>query len=251
MIDCKKIFNNLFKKTAIERQGYVLLFLHPPKCGGSSIVSILKANCNNKKFLQIVSSVDEIEYFKGLSKQRRNSYNIISGHFPFGIHEYLDKPYKYMTILRNPIEKIISNYNYFQTHLDSFPHMKGVSLKEFADISNKFTYMNDNGFTRQISGAMKTIDFGNCDETLLDKAANNLKEYFFIVGILEEFKETLSLLEQKLDLHTIRNKMINVSKKVVDRKTISIDTIKMIEENNKLDIKLYELAKQLFSAQHG
>jgi len=60
-----------------------------------------------------------MEDFKKLPPDASNSIRFIRGHFEFGVHKYLYRPYTYITMLRHPIERAISWYYFVKQNPDS------------------------------------------------------------------------------------------------------------------------------------
>ena len=46
----------------------------------------------------------------------------LSGHVPFGVHRVFDRPARYITVLRNPVERVVSSF-YFQKQIKN-PFLK-------------------------------------------------------------------------------------------------------------------------------
>jgi hypothetical protein len=101
----------------------------------------------------------------------------VVGHFPFGIHEFIDGPYRYVTILRHPLDRIVSLYYHIKTWDNTRFHKevvgRNLSLEQFV---TELQYEEvDNGQTRRISGL--DARYGGCDRTMLEVAIQNLTEH--------------------------------------------------------------------------
>jgi hypothetical protein len=95
----------------------IILHLHLPKCAGTSLrTSVFQALPENKCVewnssnpYDLDTSINE---FSTILERHPNS-RFISGHFPYGIHRALNaKTYKYITVLRNPINRILSGFRH-------------------------------------------------------------------------------------------------------------------------------------------
>ena len=49
-----------------------------------------------------------------LPLEQRARFRLVMGHFQYGIHEFLPQEYTYVTIVRDPVERVISHYNYLR-----------------------------------------------------------------------------------------------------------------------------------------
>lgn len=95
-----------------------LLHLHIPKCAGSSLrASILRST--PKDLCIEYNSIDPYDIKKSLEGfsdiiGRFPRARIISGHFPYGVHQVIPsgRKFKYISCLRNPLERIISQYRH-------------------------------------------------------------------------------------------------------------------------------------------
>ena len=114
------------------------IFIHIPKCGGTSILGHFRKHLSPAELLIIYSnSNDELknfygpdtnkapkdyfedhdgvkEYLASLSPSQKNTLKMIAGHHAFyGIHTYFpDRDVRYFTFARTPLERTISHYNF-------------------------------------------------------------------------------------------------------------------------------------------
>ncbi len=51
-----------------------------------------------------------ITQLKNMPEEKRNKIRCLKGHMPFGLHKYLLNSSVYLTVLREPIERVISHY---------------------------------------------------------------------------------------------------------------------------------------------
>ncbi|MCB0197495.1 MAG: sulfotransferase family 2 domain-containing protein [Anaerolineae bacterium] len=162
-------------------------------------------------------------------------------------------------MLRNPIDRVISNYYFILEQPEHYLHKEVVSktmdLKTF--VLSGVSTEQDNGQTRRIAGVSigrlqgrKQVDHGCCTTEILESAKKNLESNFSIIGLTERFDETLFLLKKaynwSLPLYYHRG---NKTKRRPKMKEIPKDTINAIRDFNKFDLELYEWAKVLFERQ--
>ena len=181
------------------------------------------------------------EELRDLPEQRRRKIKLLRGHMPFGLHEHFDKPADYFTILRNPVERIISAYYYIR-RTPTLPHYrevvgKNMTLEDFAACGLPQTYNQQTGL---ISGCLDNFTGA------LEIAKHNLSTHFIAVGISERFDETLLLLKNQLGWKRIFYHRQNVTKDRPARSEVPKSAIRLIENRNALDMELYEIASRKF-----
>src|SRR2546426_12314755 len=106
-----------------------VIFLHIPKAAGSTFSSVLEARFDPKRTFIVRDSVRDVERLKGLTEAERAQLQLITGHLPYGIHEHLSQPFEYITILRNPVERMISHYYYVLRSPDHYLYDRVTSQK--------------------------------------------------------------------------------------------------------------------------
>jgi len=110
------------------------------------------------------------------------AFTICSGHFPHGVHGVLDRPARYITLVRDPVAREISSYNY---------HYQNGVLDESESLGDLLSQgrLLDNPQTRMLAGpaAMR----GSCTEDTFNQAQTNLERDFAIVGVTEHAHDFL------------------------------------------------------------
>jgi hypothetical protein len=171
-----------------------LFFLHIPKCAGTTFYEILY---NNYKYQQI-AKIDGTYIDKSVKQiitypeGKKVKIKCVMGHMYYGMHEYFNEKYKYITFLRNPTIRVLSLYYHIITTVNHPLHelfiKKHISLKSF--LESEITQELSNEQVRRISGINeKYIKIEH-----LEIAQSNIKTDFKFVGITELFDESLVLL---------------------------------------------------------
>lgn len=240
-----------FTKSVTQEKS--LIFLHIPSTAGVTLSWIIRRQFpqNATIGMNIESDPECIDEFKHLPEKRRAEIRYLGGHIPFGLHEYLPCPSTYITILREPVDRVISHYYHvLRTPRHPFyDESKNMSLQDYVS-SGIFSDLS-NGQTRWISGVTEVGVLPTSrplpTETL-EIAKRNLQEHFTVVMLTERFDESLILLKRALGWRT-RNILYtkhHVGRNRPPKDEIASDTLKLIERYNELDIQLYEFAKQMF-----
>jgi len=101
----------------------------------------------------------------------------------------------------------------------------------------------DNSQTRAIL-ADTTTPYGACTQEMLDRACAVVDEWFSVVGIAERFDESLLALRRSLGWTRLSYVNANVSRRKIARSAVADSTIRMIEEQNWVDLGLYRYAER-------
>jgi hypothetical protein len=227
-----------------------VIFLHIPKTGGVTLRSALRVRHPSE--LLNISTLDSpprptpLEALEEVPLSARREARVIVGHLAYGAHEYIPRPCEYVTLLRDPVARVISYYYYVLDHPKHWFHdelvRSNMTLEEFIRSSRDPGVDNDQ--TRRISGrgTHELMTRGQGREAL-DEAKRNL-ERFSLVGLTERFDESFILLRRRLGWKLPLYVTANVSRRP---KPASEGAVSLIRERNELDLELYAFAHKLFS----
>lgn len=207
-----------------------LVSLHIPKTAGTSFRYILKAQFKKKDVarLDIYPSgaimLNEKEFD---SEKLKDKIKVIQGHYTYrNINDklLLDSNVKFITWLRDPVERVISNY-YF---------LNKIIANRLKELPNE-NLMNRIGKT--LSEFVQFEENRNVMSKFLEGADLNS---FKFVGFQRNFEEELQRLSKVMNWNSIKNLQLNTT----DSKPRQIDQhlIELIEFNNQEDISLYKEA---------
>ncbi|MGB3533237.1 MAG: sulfotransferase family 2 domain-containing protein [Microcoleaceae cyanobacterium] len=234
-----------------------LIFLHIPKTAGTTLHQIIDRHYSIDRIFWVhATEVNEsINEFKSFSEEKRRNFQLIKGHMGFGLHQFVPQPCTYFTLLRDPVKRIISHYYHVLRTPNHYLHQvvteQQMDLKAF--VSSGISLELDNGQTRLIAASNgnedESIEFGCATPELLETAKQHLINHFSVVGVMEEFDRTLLLLQKKLGWKNICYARQNTSKNKAKKSEISAETLAAIQQQNTLDIELYQFAKQLLNQQ--
>lgn len=230
----------------------VIVFTHIPKTSGVSLQrELIEPN-------YLGNELYGYRQFQNFVFDIRKDYKVVSGHVPFGLHRFTSKQVKYITFLRDPIDRAVSFYYFVQqdgenpeTRNPLCEYAKSRTLKEFYESKQFQNYQ-----TRFLSGFLGT-KFYNVFSTpvlkkwVLKKALYNLEHHYACFGLLEEREKSLQLFQEKFQWSD--SKEVPHMKKTRNRprvKEIDVETLTTLQAANDLDLQLYQFAKQLFRQQY-
>lgn len=151
------------------------IFLHIPKTGGSTLRSIIHRQYADDKIFTIKPLYDKsIRKFKTLPDICKKEYAVVQGYMGFGLNNDIPQRCAYITILRDPIERVLSNYYYGlgKNHPDFYRENQAITLDEF--VNSGMRLLVNNGATRLLSSRegriwKKQVGYGACTDDMLER----------------------------------------------------------------------------------
>lgn len=177
-----------------------------------------------------------------MSEVKRSSIDLLKGHMPFGLHRFLPRSAQYFTMLRDPVERVISQYFYIRNNKNNPLHEALVSADMSpADlVESGISVGLNNGQTRWLLGDLQAIEFGGVNASHLQAAKENLDRHFITIGINEMFDQSVLMLAHSLSWKRLPYYCSeNTNRK---KTTVSDSDIVAIRKYNEHDIALYEYA---------
>jgi hypothetical protein len=220
---------------------WTVIFLHIPKTGGRSLQNIILRNYSEDEV--VVDAHKKGDELSAWDEERKLNIRYVQGHFIFGIHSKFPQPCKYVTLLRDPIDRVISHYYYVRrspSHpLNRMIIEEGLDLEAYVTSGICDEVQNDQA--RLVAGVERgaLVD----EDRMLSMARENIDKHFLVAGITEQFDETLMLLKKRLELRNIYYGVRNQTIKRPLKKQISTTTLNLIAERNQADIELYDYVR--------
>jgi Galactose-3-O-sulfotransferase len=230
--------------TQPDRASEAVIFLHLPKAAGSTLNRLIEWEYP----LFEMYSIDPVffrfswAHLQRLSKERLSRMRMFKGHMVFGLHAILPQPATYITVLREPVDRVISAFYFMRTYKLHPLYWKlkfeNWSLEDFVRRAPR-----DNVQCKIIAGA----EFEKpCTAEICERAKENLVQYFSVVGLFERFEESLALMKLRFGWKLQRYSSFNVTRTRPRKADIPRSTLDLIEEKNSFDISLYNCAANIF-----
>lgn len=247
----------------------ILVFLHIAKTGGTTLGNIFSTLYPVSQQLSAhVGSTDSAlgvwphepfgHAWSEFSAQRKSEIRHVAGHSLFGIHRVMDRPCRYVAMLRDPIDRVASSYYYIATQPGIPVHREIVNGSGIADYIRSRKGLDPHNYqTRILCGdEAHNANWTQVENVLakpmtpaaLDTAKQNLDKHFMVVGPMEEFDKVLILLKLRLakPLHAFLYEKKNVNSDRPALGSLDAGTIQAIRAANPLDVALYDFVKTRF-----
>ncbi|KAB1063975.1 sulfotransferase family 2 domain-containing protein [Salibacter halophilus] len=207
-----------------------IVSLHIPKTAGTSFRTILKDKIGDSRVVRLdIHNKNDIRLNeKAFTKDKlRNKIKVVHGHFKFAdIKELfdLDPSVKYVTWLRDPVDRVLSHYYYL---------MKMAAIK-----------MGEQAKDEILSKVGKSLE----EYVVHDQNRNEISHFlegssfddFDFIGIQKDFENELNRFRKVMGWSNIENQRHNVTgskKPAIDKKTVEL-----IKSYNEKDVEIYEEA---------
>ena len=223
-----------------------VIFLHLPKTAGTTVNRLIEWEYPLFQMYSIDPVIFEwsAAHVRKLPERRLRNTRMFKGHMLFGLHEILPQPATYITVLRDPVERVLSAFYFMRSYklhplYWKFRH-ENWTIEDFVQRSTR-----DNVQCKIIAGA----DYhAPCTNEVLGMAIEHLNRYFGVVGLSERLEESLALMKLRFGWQLKSYSSFNVTRSRPKKGDLSQTTLDLIAEKNSFDIALYRHAAGMFQA---
>jgi Sulfotransferase family len=184
----------------------LLIFLHMGKTGGTTLGDVLRRNFpeanqlggwsnNSYSVLGLYPFLAIKECHDRLPRDSRRSIALLNGHVPFGVHEIFEQTAKYVTLVRTPADRAVSNFYYILENPAErffYPHLKDMSFRDY--VASDLCL--DNSQVRALSGypelgpqwdGNRPLISASVKPEHLQAAKRNIEQHFLAAAPLDDF----------------------------------------------------------------
>jgi Sulfotransferase family len=258
----------------------ILIFLRLPKTGGNTMDQVLEHCLPGQWFyphepvvpsaLLIRPAAGVAEKFRQLSVEKQQSIRCVIGtHVAMDVDTVFERPSKFFTIVRHPVDRVISGFfhNRTESHLISYPFIKDLSLEQY--LESGIGLDTDNHQVRVLSGCPeldspwdpqgRPISALPVQPRHLEMAKYNIEQRFIAAAAIEQFTALVWFFKRLYGwpLHRVMFRRHNED---AGRKTetdsgrpplerVSTATRQRLTEMNRYDVELYEWVRERFEQQ--
>ena len=165
------------------------LFMHVPKTAGTSLNAAITAQpALATHWLYHRGPFPIAAQVAAISPRAFHDLDLVGGHFVYGLHERVDRPCRYVAVLREPLA-FLRSYFFYRKDVQRFPPFRDLDI--FAAMERRLDHYLDNCFTRCFAGLSPECPV---DDKVLAEAKANMERHFAFVGLVERMEESVARL---------------------------------------------------------
>jgi hypothetical protein len=224
---------------------FPIFFIHPPKSGGTTVISFFDLNKGKDQFVNFEWNRDGWQN----CRDKLFATSIGGGHHAYGIHRLLKRSVNYCTILRDPLARQISHYWYAANGKNGEVE-RGASVSTTEALAQRGELSLDDWVSESLGGKNLFVQMLSghsvLNETSLEVAQTHLQQHIGAVGVCENMSEFLLRLcgmsALQLPFYFETNKTRGSSK---DRSHLSEEARQKFLQDNSLDYEIFQNAKRI------
>jgi hypothetical protein len=225
-------------------QPRTVIFLHIPKAGGSTLNHILDWNYDRTHTVTVYKQIPEL---LALPDDEKRQIQCLKGMVFYGIHQYLPQDCTYITIMREPVERLISHYYYLFTRKrrlgEKIPDMSLPDMLE--EVPFYATYQ-----LRLLLGGddIEAVLHDPLPKNAVEIAKRNLDRQFALAGVLEHYDESLLLMKRALGWTRAYYARQNTGEDRAPTSEVPASVLATLEEACAPETELYRYVRQQTAA---
>ena len=254
----------------------LLVYHHIQKTAGASLRIVVKDNYAPERILESYGAASDNEWYRlwweSFTAQEASAIQCVAGHSANHLLPALDRPFRVLSLLRDPVERVVSLYHYL---LGRHEYMKarapgggrekrlGVGLldEEAWTLDDIYRRLGDGDEGRSaphdllstfFNGQMRTILRPHSHLATLAYAEGSWPEgqlhlqsaleymtRHYVVGLQDDLAHSIDRFAQEFGWQSVFTPHVNVTQRE-GRHEVSDETRTLIRRYNALDIELYE-----------
>jgi hypothetical protein len=227
-----------------------VLLMHIPKTAGTAFRDAIATNFLLSEIAYLYPNAPGllVKDLRELWLEKLRGLRLVIGHFQFGVHEFLPQESEYITIVREPGARILSQYRYL---LQTDPEMaqghngKTMGVAEF--LEKRLTANFDNMMVRQFSGVGECdLPAGTVTDAVFERAVTNLRSKFRFVGHQESSSQAYEWLREHYAWHKTEHLQEANRGQILLEDAAGPEVTAALRHYNRWDYQLYDEILKLF-----
>eukprot|EP00002_Diphylleia_rotans_P022365 TRINITY_DN437_c1_g1_i1.p1 TRINITY_DN437_c1_g1~~TRINITY_DN437_c1_g1_i1.p1 ORF type:complete len:375 (-),score=85.62 TRINITY_DN437_c1_g1_i1:170-1129(-) len=250
-----------------EPHNHTRLFIHVPRTGGSALRGFVES-ISKEKGLHFKVTINAFRFPQSpyLKTPDRDHWNVIFGHYAFGLHRLLPSYsyYTYFTTVRHPIERWVSQFAWGK--INNIEHLSNHNISSWirANYNCNMQFAILSGFAPNDFSLFDRLDpnwpipCGSYDRNhadVLRRVLDNMSFYFRMIIPQEEMESAFDML---CDEFSVKDCRVHKEKHLQTLysantqqllKSMSQEDKDLLLEQNHLDMQIYTHALKMFKIQ--
>ena len=221
-------------------QPQTVIFMHMPKAGGSTMNHIVDWNYDT---IFSLAHYNRIPAFIALPEDKKRRIDCVKGPIFYGIHRYLPQECTYITLIRHPVQRVISQYYYdFRRKRRLGQRVPNWTIEKYLEIAPFHpTYQ----LRLLVGGAdIESVLHDPLPKNAIAIARQHLAEHFAVAGVTDYYDETLLLMKHALGWTRAFYARQNIDEFRESRNPLPAITMQLLEHECAAEMELYEFVKQ-------
>ncbi len=225
------------------------IFLHISKTAGTSLRNtLLRSVPPGEQLLIYPGLIPGLSLPKSLSipLAQRDRLAWVFGHCHFGFDRIVTQPSRYVTFIREPLERLRSNFAHHAAAGSEF-EIDGIPLRPASVINDGLSEEFDNVMTRVLAGfGRDLVPLGRVGENEVEIALSNVRRHFALVGRHSQADADTALLQDYLGLPRDKLTVDNVTPATFQYDAAELAAVDWdrVAERNQADFSLYSRLEQ-------
>jgi hypothetical protein len=236
--------------------------MHVPKTGGTSLRASLQQAFGPVGSALLYPPADlagaiSRGEFDAMPGRTRDELRLVMGHFRYGIHRQLGRPWRYATLVRDPVERIVSLYYHYRNlpgvRRGSREYRERLRLRWRRVSLGDWVFKErrveaDNIMVRYLVGG-SDFGFGRCSEELFQQAMANVEREFIGLLVTEDMQTSTAVLGRLIGRDLAPVAMENTNPRRLPLEEIDPAVLERIRDLNRYDLRLHEAARAWLAQQ--
>jgi hypothetical protein len=177
-----------------------LLFMHIPKTAGTAFREAALESYKQAEAAFIYRDPPGFAVeLRDMPEEQLAGLRFVVGHFVYGLHDGIPNHCRYFTILRNPVDRVWSQYTHWLREGSDVVRAEDGRRRSIEELlENKMNAELDNAAVRYIAGIDWTeFPAGRLTKDVYELAVHNLERSFVSVGLQEQLPDSYDTLRRE------------------------------------------------------
>jgi hypothetical protein len=219
-----------------------VVFLHLSKTGGTTLRRIIQDQYGSAatRTLDDLPVDAALASLGALRPKDAGRVRAVIGHLPFGVQDHLPFPAATITLIRDPLDRVLSHYRYAREDPTAPAHAEvlegGLDLAGYVRDATNAPFVA-NGQTRLLGGGLGHR--GPPDAAALERAIARVDTDLAVAGVTERFEESVLMMRSAFGWDWPVYRRWKVSAEGPHREELPGELVAEIYERNALDRALH------------